>query len=62
MPRTDTENIVAQVALEAIINEPSAYELETIVAVVENGRRADVGQMFQDQAEEILANRTNEAS
>lgn len=43
-----TSKLVTQVAVEAVVNSPSAYDRDTIEAVREAGREAGVSSLYLD--------------
>lgn len=49
-PRTPAQ-IAAQVAVEAVANDPMAYDVDTIDAVRQNGRRNGVSDFYLDMLE-----------
>ena len=52
--RRDDHLIVAQVALESVINDPQAFAATTIIAVYEVARSAGVHESYLEMAQDIV--------
>ena len=50
---TNNNTITAQVACEAIINNPTAYEYRTVLAVLHAARDAGVASLYIGGVEEV---------
>ena len=53
MMRT-ADQVTAQVATEAIINDPDDYELDTMVSVLAHARAVGVAQLYVDQLHDVV--------